>query len=153
MLGGIREDRHQLITKTKALLLDLPTLGKFTIVVVLCCSLPIGQHLDHIEMLASRSHRRGSCRLLRPRRRTPDDACCAHSGASDHRPSLRDSPCTGLTVGARLELWGEFVEDLDLCRFGLASVVARGVVAQLLDDCDDELTDALAVKEVAGRLS
>jgi hypothetical protein len=26
-------------------------------------------------------------------------------------------------------------------------------VAQLLDDCDDELTNALAVKEVAGRLS
>ena len=49
MLGGIREDRHQLITKTKPLLLDLPTLGKITIVVVLCCSLPIGQHLDHID--------------------------------------------------------------------------------------------------------
>jgi hypothetical protein len=48
---------------------------------------------------------------------------------------------------------GEFVEDLNLWRIGPASAVARGVVPQLLENCDDELTNALAVKEVTGRLS
>ena len=32
-----------------ALAMDLQTLGKITIVVALCCSLPIGQHLDQID--------------------------------------------------------------------------------------------------------
>ena len=29
--------------------MDLQTLGKITIVLALCCSLPIGQHLDQID--------------------------------------------------------------------------------------------------------